>query len=347
MTPQDEVLNELIRIGIALTEERDLPTLLQRILTETRRFTKAEAGTLFLQEEERLHCAVIQNDVLTNRFGKDELQRRFHSVSLSLDKKSLVGYVATTGEIVNLPDAYAIPPDRPYGFYQAFDEANDYRTRSVLCLPLQLPSNSVIGVLQLLNALDKNDNVIPFASEHELLARALASHAAIAIRNAQLEKFHWKDELTGIYNRRYFVARLDEEAKRYARSKQPMSAVFVDLDCFKNINDRGGHTAGDETLKEISNLFVDNSRDFTVICRFGGDEFAMLLVDTRRADALSYSERVRKAVEDYAFKHGPLTISVGVACLPDDVCSAEELLSAADKALYEAKRQGRNKVVAF
>ncbi|MBI4560585.1 MAG: GGDEF domain-containing protein, partial [Candidatus Rokubacteria bacterium] len=105
-----------------------------------------------------------------------------------------------------------------------------------------------------------------------------------------------------------------------------------------------GHAAGDETLQEVARLFLAHSRDFTLITRYGGDEFAVLLVETPKAGALAYAQRLRALIEEHPFKHGPLTVSVGVACLPDDVASGSDLLPAADKALYEAKRLGRNRV---
>ncbi|MBI4561743.1 MAG: GAF domain-containing protein, partial [Candidatus Rokubacteria bacterium] len=115
--PEDlpQLLKELIQIGIALTSERDPSVLLKMILLEARRFTRAEAGTLFLREGDQLRPAVVQNDLLADRLGEPELGR-LQAEPLPLSEESLAGYVALTGEILNLPDASAIPPDRPYTF---------------------------------------------------------------------------------------------------------------------------------------------------------------------------------------------------------------------------------------
>ncbi len=346
-TDLNELLKELIQIGIALTSERELAILLERILLEARRSTCAEAGTLFLREGDKLRFAVVQNDLLARRVGEREMKRRLQAEPLSLSDGSLAGCVALTGRVVNIPDVYEIPPDQPNTFNRELDVRNDYRTRSVLVAPLQDPSGNILGVLELINSLDERNEARPFDPDYEDLVRSLASQAAVAIRNTQLEELSFKDGLTGVYNRRYLMLRMEEEGKRHARGRQPVSLVLIDLDHFKEINDQFSHSAGDEALKEISRLLQEHSRGFTVITRFGGDEFAILLVDTPKAGAVAYARRINEVVGRHGFRHGPLTVSLGVACLPEDVASSADLIPAADKALYEAKRLGRNTVGAL
>jgi GAF domain-containing protein len=182
------LLKELIDIGIALTSERDLALLPERILTEARRFTHAEAGTLFLREKNELRFAVVQNDLLAQRLGEPEMRRLLQSDPLSLSKPSLAGYVALSGEVLCLPDAYAISPERAYAFNPAVDARTGYRTRSVLVVPLKEPAGNVLGVFQLINARDDRGQVVAFDPGYEELIRALASQAAVAIRNARLEE---------------------------------------------------------------------------------------------------------------------------------------------------------------
>jgi diguanylate cyclase (GGDEF)-like protein len=289
-----------------------------------------------------LRFAVAQNDLLAKRMGEREMRRELSARPLPLSQPSLAGYVALTGETITLPDAYGVPTNRPYVFNQDLDLRLHYQTGSVLVVPLQDPRGDVIGVLQLINARDRVGAVVPFEPEVESLVQALASQAAVAIRNARLEELSFKDPLTGVYNRRYFALRMDEEAKRHARFGEPLSLVLLDLDRFKSINDGFGHRAGDEALKEAARLIVTNSRSFSIVTRYGGDEFAVLLVNTPKSGALKYAQRIRDVVERHTFRHGPLTVSVGVAALPDDVLCSEELLPAADRALYHAKRLGRN-----
>ena len=339
-----EAFRDLVQIGIALTSERDIATLLERILTEARRFTHAEAGTLFLRENDELRFAVVQNDRLVGRFGEAEMKKRLQAQPVKLAQMSLAGYVAMMGEVINIPDTYTIPPDRPYSFNPLFDVRFDYKTRSALGVPLQGPSGSVLGVLELINALDETGCIVPFDMEYEGLVRALASQAAVAIRNARLEDLSFKDALTDIYNRRYFVVRIEEEAQRHARFAEPVSLVLLDLDRFKDVNDRFGHRAGDAALKEVARLVQKHSRNFTVVTRYGGDEFAVLLVNTPKPGAMAYAERIRDVIERHEFAHGRVTISLGVASLPEDAANGDDLVVAADTAMYKAKDLGRNRV---
>ena len=340
-----QLLKEVVQIGVALASERDIPTLLDLIVTEARRLIRAEAGTLFLRNGMHLEFAVVHNDALARRFGQAEMRRRLQSHPVRLDVPSLAGYAAQTGEVLNIEDAYAIPPDRPYRINPDLDRRNQYRTESVLVVPLQEPSGNVIGVLQLINALGESGDVVAFDSEQEDLVRLLASQAATAIRNARLEELSFGDTLTSAYNRRYLLLRLAEELKRIEHHPQPLALVLFDLDHFKNINDTGGHGAGDEALKQVGQLLMNQSRQYTIVARYGGDEFAALLVNTPKEGAVAYAQRLRRIVERYPFTHGPLTISAGIATVPDDAGEAEELIARADLALYEAKRQGRNTVV--
>jgi diguanylate cyclase (GGDEF)-like protein len=343
-TSATERLKQLIRIGIALTSERDLSTLLQRILTEARRFTNAEAGTLFLREGDVLRFAFTQNEVLAERLGEREMRRQFAAQPVSLRQPSLAGYVALTGRSISLPDAYSVPRNRPYVFNQDLDVRLHYQTGSVLVIPLQDPNRDIIGVLQLINARNGAGEIVPFDAEIENLVQALASQAAVAIRNARLEELSFKDPLTGVYNRRYFALRIDEEAKRHARFAEPLALVLLDIDRLKAVNDEFGHRAGDEALREMAQVIVSNSRSFSIVTRYGGDEFAVLLVNTPKSGALKYAQRIRDVIERHRFRHGPLTVSVGVAALPDDVLSSDELVPAADRALYLAKGLGRNAI---
>jgi diguanylate cyclase (GGDEF)-like protein len=336
--PLTHLLKELIQIGIALTSERDLGVLLERIVAEARRFIHAEAGTLFLREGSVLRFAVVQNEVLEARLGRAETRARLQADVLPLNTRSLAGYVATTGLALTLPDAYGVTADRPFAFNAGFDDKTGYCTRSVLVVPLQEMSGDVMGVLQLINARDDAGGVVPFDGEYEGLVRSLASQAAVALRNARLEELSFKDALTGVYNRRYFMVRIEEEARRHRRFGEPMSLVMLDLDNFKPVNDRLGHSAGDDVLREVAQVLTANSRSFSIVTRYGGDEFAVLLVNTPRQGALRYAARIKQAIEEHPFTHGRVTVSVGVATLPDDVTASSELIPAADRALYVAKR---------
>ena len=344
---REQVLDELLEIGLAVASERDLYALLDRILEAARRFTRAEAGTLFLRDGDRLRFAVVQNDLVERKLARPELQQRFEAEPLRLSEPSLAGHVAQTGEVVNVADAHAIGVHQTRTFNERFDAASDYATRSVLAVPLQDLTGSIVGVLELLNAVDDSGATVAFPRDHEKLIRALAAHAAVAVRNARLENISFKDSLTELYNRRYFGLRIDEEVKRHTRFGHPLSLVVVNVDRFKPINTEHGQPAGDEVLREVARLLVRHSRSFTIIARLDGDEFAAMLANTPKAGAVTYAQRIRSVIESHPFAPGTVTASFGVAGLPADAVSADDLLGAAQRALRDAKDQGRNRVTAL
>lgn len=193
-----EQLLALNKIGIALSRERDINDLLNLILTESRKFTGAEAGSLYLREGNQLRFALTQNEILEKRAktqqkrsiepGKEtapKMGSAFSGFYVSLNKSSLSGYVGVTGRVLNIPDAYKIPKRSEYQLNRSFDEKNNYRTKSMLIVPMRDSSDNIVGVLQLINA-RKNRQVVPFARNFEGLVQSLASQAAIAIMNATL-----------------------------------------------------------------------------------------------------------------------------------------------------------------
>jgi diguanylate cyclase (GGDEF)-like protein len=175
-----------------------------------------------------------------------------------------------------------------------------------------------------------------------------AAYKELESTNARLKETSFKDEVTGLYNRRFFSLRLEEELSRYRRFNHPVSVVVLDLDGFKAVNDEFGHTVGDDTLRDVAQILMKHSRGINVVSRYGGDEFAVLLVETSKAGARLYADRIREVVAKYPFSHGKIvTASFGVASLPDDEAgTAEDLFRAADEALYAAKRAGKNQVAA-
>ena len=339
-----QMVDDLLQLGIALSSEGELAPVLERIVTQARRFTGAEAATLFLREGAHLRFAVVQNEINRRRRGDYELQQRLEVERLPLDVPSLAGYVANSGAVVNVPEAYDIPSDAPYTFNWRVDLTTGYRTRSVLAVPLLDAAQRNLGVLQLINAIGGDGRAVQFHPRLEGVARAFAAYAAIAVRSARLEELSFKDPLTDGYNRRYLMLRLYEEVSRAARYQQPLSLILLDLDGFKAVNDRHGHGAGDDVLRQVVQLLASQSRRDSVVARYGGDEFIALLPSTTKAAALVYAERMRAIIERYPFQHGPLTASFGVAGYPDDPGNVTDLIKRADHALYEAKRQGRNLV---
>jgi HD-GYP domain-containing protein (c-di-GMP phosphodiesterase class II) len=179
-------LRDLLEVGVALTSEVRLDRLLDIVLDRARKIIDADAGTLYVKEGKKLRFAASQNDTLQTRVSATERGNPLLNMLIPISTKSLSGYAAATGEIVRIDDAYEIPKSAPYGFDRSFDKKNNYRTRSVLCVPLKDRAGHVVGVLQLINNYDKQGKVVPFSEFHVALVRSFASQAAVALTNSQL-----------------------------------------------------------------------------------------------------------------------------------------------------------------
>lgn len=162
----------------------------------------------------------------------------------------------------------------------------------------------------------------------------------------QLLELAWRDDLTGLANRRRFNEAIDLEVERAARFHRPLTLVLIDLDALKLVNDTHGHQAGDAALVHIGECLRSKIRRFEVAARIGGDEFAVLLVDTNFDTGRSVAEKLRQKIASTPVPPiGEVTISAGIASLPAHAETAAELIRVADEALYDAKRQGRNRIV--
>jgi two-component system, cell cycle response regulator len=168
--------------------------------------------------------------------------------------------------------------------------------------------------------------------------------------NERLEKLAITDELTGLYNHRYFQETLRFESLRTDRKGGPLSLLMIDVDYFKKFNDTHGHPAGDKLLRSLSQLYQSQLRTIDIVARYGGEEFAVVLLDTGKEEAKQVAEKLRASVASSSFSggetqpNGKLSISIGLATLPQDAANPAELVVIADKALYRAKHTGRNRV---
>ncbi len=178
-----EQIHKLNAIGIALSSEQNLNKLLELIVKEARNFTNADGGSLYIKEKGKLNFVIAQTESLEKRTGE---KQSFTTFRLPLSKDSIAGYVAVTGELLNIQDVYDIAPTVEYRVNKQFDIRTGYRSKSMLVVPLRDLANEIIGVLQLINSLNGYDQVIPFNPEYESLISSLASQAAVAIRNVKL-----------------------------------------------------------------------------------------------------------------------------------------------------------------
>lgn len=180
----------------------------------------------------------------------------------------------------------------------------------------------------------------------------LVSQFALALRRIRLyervQELAIRDGLTGVFVRRHFLARLQEEVARAARHESPLAFLMVDLDHFKLVNDTHGHLAGDTVLRELAALLRTQVRDVDLVGRYGGEEFGIGLLDTGPGPAQVVAERIRQAVAAATFRaydeRLAITVSIGVAGFPRDAADAADLVERADAAMYQAKEAGRNRV---
>jgi diguanylate cyclase (GGDEF)-like protein len=193
----------------------------------------------------------------------------------------------------------------------------------------------------------------------------LAAYMALQVKKVRLyetvRELSIRDGLTGVFVRRYFMQRLDEEIKRSNKYSLSMAVLMLDIDLFKRYNDDYGHLAGDATLKQVAALLKENLRKVDIVGRYGGEEFVVVIPETGRAQALEIAERIRSNIARHNFKvyndHTRVTVSIGISLFPDDIPNWQthatpselpfELIRQADKALYRAKEEGRNRVVLF
>jgi two-component system cell cycle response regulator len=157
------------------------------------------------------------------------------------------------------------------------------------------------------------------------------------------------DKLTGLYNRRYFDYFLDLEIKRSLRQQASLALLMIDVDDFKQINDTLGHLSGDTILNKLGELLKTQIRDTDMAARYGGEEFAVVMSNTGLAEAVQIAERIRQTIQSYSFgnKKFLMTASIGIALYPSDADSSIKLIEKSDSSLYQAKRSGKNRVVAY
>jgi diguanylate cyclase (GGDEF)-like protein len=216
-----------------------------------------------------------------------------------------------------------------------------------LCTPL-LAQGTPLGLLFVAGAADTDRH------QAKGLIDNVAEQLGLALVNLQLRETlrvqSLRDPLTGLHNRRYLDESLPREVTRCLRRQQPLAVLMLDVDHFKSFNDTHGHAAGDALLTAVAQALQASTRGEDLVCRYGGEEFTVVLVDAPRECAVRRADEIRAALGAVTVQHlrqtlGPRTVSIGLAMLPDDGQTPEALLRQADAALYRAKHEGRNRVV--
>jgi diguanylate cyclase (GGDEF)-like protein len=223
-----------------------------------------------------------------------------------------------------------------------------------LCIPM-IGQGDTLGVLHLefVARLESNVALEGIQDSLQRLAATIAGQIALSLSSLRLRETlrdqSIRDPLTGLFNRRFMEESLDRELQRATRKNRSLAVVFLDLDHFKRFNDTFGHDAGDTVLRRMAEVFRELFRGDDVICRYGGEEFAVILPESNAIDAAKRANLLRAAARKIEIRYqgrvlNPVTFSVGVAAFPDSGATAEEILRAADQSLYQSKAEGRDRV---
>ena len=301
----------------------------------------------------------LENElVFIATFGADAEARLGRRINARV---GIAGHVYATGVTYMTEDVV----DDPY-FYPTFDSAGGFHTKSALCVPIRIES-AVCGVLELVN----RTGTQAFQDKDRRLLEIFADYASISIQNLldarRAYEVAKRDGLTGLYNERYLHLRLTQELSRISRDGGDLCMIFLDLDNLKSVNDRHGHLAGSQVLREVGYVLKRTVTDErATLTRYGGDEFVLILPGHSLDEGMEVAEAVRLAIRSttfvprpYGFNNpalnllGMITASLGVSAIRANATPAasveqqkNELLRAADTALYKAKEHGKDRCLA-
>lgn len=317
--------------GKALGTTLDFKKVLRVILSSSRKLVRCEDWSLLLCDE--------QQEMLYYELDKKSSEKSIKEIQYKIGQGP-AGRVVEKGLPILISDVGGKRTELKK-FYPHI------KVKSLLCYPI-VSKNRVIGVVQLLNRLGK----ARFDEEDIQGLSKLVDQASLAIERSDLYQtmsdLAATDDLTKLYNLRYFGRALDVELSRCKRYKLSLSLIFIDIDYFKRVNDQHGHLAGSQVLIEMAKIIRDSFRVIDVVARYGGDEFVVILPETHMKRAHQVAERVRQAVRKYAFLKNKglnlkITASFGVAGCPEHTDNKTELIHLADQAMYQAKVLGRNR----
>ena len=312
-----------------LTSTLCIREVIERLLERVLVHLKSEIASILL---------LGPDDKLRIRHARGLPQEVVAQTCLALGE-DISGYVARDGSAVLIEDIEHDPRFRRRNHER-------YYTRSAISVPLRI-HGAVIGVINVNNKRNRE----PYAPEDLRLVEAIAGHAAVALFNARrfeetLDRAQ-HDPLTGLANHGYFWTSLEQEMERSRRYQRQFSLAMIDVDHFKQFNDRYGHVAGDQALAGVARLIRESSRVHDFAARYGGEEFALILPETGSEGGVVVGEKLRESVASTDFPHGgagALTVSMGIATFPHEAWTANRLVEVADAKLYAAKAAGRNRV---
>ena len=327
MKPETQVLKTLLEVSQLISSNTPMPKVIKKISGKLRKLLSTDDCSIMILNEKSRELAFCESAGLTAWEMKN--------ISFKLGE-GVAGWVAKHKKPVLIGDVNNDP---------RFKVVDKQRRKmvSMISAPLMV-KRRVIGVVSLTT---RDGNHVFTQDELELVV-LMSAHISLALENNRLYEISVLDGLTNVYNRRYLEQRLMEEVAYSKRYKKPLTVLLLDIDFFKNLNDTYGHQAGDSVLKEFSTLLGKALREYDVIARYGGEEFAVILPTTPRPKGASIAERLRLSVKQKKFVHDTetisATVSIGVASLPEDGKTPDELIASADRALYLAKESGRDQI---
>lgn len=339
-------------------DEADLTDIFKGILKSANEFVPSESGSIFIDEPildkknskpESLYFVAC--------YGKGSAKLTGNCIPATT---GIVGQTYSSGKPYISKDV-----DADKNFYKAIDKKTKFHTQSIICVPIEI-RGTIVGVLELINRLDR----INYDKKDLKLLKIFASYTSTLIQNAldakRFGELSIKDNLTGLYNDRYFYESLTKAVRAAVKGSKDVSIAFLDLDHFKQVNDMHGHLAGSQLLTELGGqILALTSKDPSLIpVRYGGDEFVVILPGKGIKEAKELAELIRKEIEEHTYlsKRIPgvidalhikdlITGSFGVASIKTNIKKGtgvtdarEALIKAADTAMYQSKEDGRNTV---
>ena len=327
-------LGFFLSLAKALTSTLELKKVLKVIMSRAQQLIKAEAWALLLVDEP---ADELYFDLIHSKHEKMLKSQRLKS------GQGAAGWVVRYNKPLLVPDL-----SKEGRFSSGVDLQIGSPSRSLLCVPIVNKKRTIGG----LEAVNKTGDG-PFDEQDLALLVKLVDQAEIAIERAYLYQkmadLAVTDDLTKLFNFRYLDQTLDIELRRGQRYGANVSLIFLDMDYFKQVNDRYGHLMGSRVLIEVAQILIQNLRDVDIIARYGGDEFVVVLPETPLDVTYRIAQRLRVALREHAFLEAEghpikLTASYGIASYPTHARNKKDLIRLADQAMYRAKNSGRDQI---
>jgi diguanylate cyclase (GGDEF)-like protein len=281
--------------------------------------------------------------ILRSHFGLP--RKEAENGRYALDE-NIFGEALKRGQDIYVPNVQTAP------LHYDYHTGNHSQKGAFLSLPLVANNGRVVGVVNLFRRRPNSFSAKEIDLLHKIAGQLGQVLNTITVYH-QTRELSITDELTKVFNRRYFNQRFEREIQRAQRYHRPLTIIMLDIDHFKVFNDTHGHLWGDAVLKQVAQTLEDNLRKADILARFGGEEFVVMLPEIDKAHGQQVAEKLRRAIESAAFPKaetqplGRITVSSGLASFPEDAEGASDLIHFADQGLYLAKSRGRNQVGAY